>query len=92
MSNILAITYEDAVAITASDATADPAGPFAGIYTGSGGDIKITTRSGAVVLKSTPAGVIMPLWCSRVWSTGTAATNVLGMLALPFKGAAIKGT
>lgn len=92
MSNILAITYEDAVAITASDSVADPAGPFAGFFTGSGGNVKVQTRSGAVTLTSLPAGVIVPLWVSRIWSTGTTATGVLGMLALPFKGKPITGT
>jgi hypothetical protein len=87
VSSILAITYDSGAAITASDTTADPAGPFAGIFTGSGGTIKLTTiRGQTLTFVSLPAGVILPVATQRVWSTTTAATSVLGMLAMPFKG------
>ena len=89
MSNILAITYDDAIAVTASDSTADPAGPFAGFYTGSGGTIKVTTIKGTTTtFTNTQAGVVMTVPISRVWTTTTTASNVLGMVANPFKKAA----
>jgi hypothetical protein len=89
MSNILAITYDDAIAVTASDSVNDPAGPFAGFYTGSGGTIKVTTIKGTTAtFTNTQAGVIMTVPILRVWTTTTAATGVLGMVALPFKKAA----
>lgn len=87
MASILSITYEDAVAVTPSNSTDDPAGPFAGFYTGSGGDISVVTARGSTVtFASTPAGVVMTCAIKRVRTTGTAATGVLGMLALPWKG------
>lgn len=89
MSNILAITYDGAVSPTQSDGTNDPAGPFAGFYTGSGGNIKVTTiKNQDVTFASAAAGVVMTVAILRVWSTGTVATGVLGMQALPFKKAA----
>jgi hypothetical protein len=86
MSNIQAITYEDAITVTASDTVDDPKGPFAGFYTGTGGDIKVTTiRGTAQVFKGTVAGVVITCAIKRVWSSVTAATSVLGMVALPYK-------
>lgn len=87
MSTIQAITYEDAIAVTASDSAKDPAGPFAGFYTGSGGDITVVTSRGRTVLfKGTAAGLVVTCAILQVKVTGTAATNILGMLAPPYKG------
>lgn len=87
MSNVLAITYEDSVPVTQSDGTDDPAGPFAGFFTGSGGTVKVTTQRGSTrTLTNLPAGVIMPMVIVRVWSTTTTATGVLGMHASPYMG------
>ncbi len=89
MSNILAITYDDAIAVTASDTVDDPAGPFAGFYSGAGGTIKVTTIKGtAATLVNVPAGIVVTLAIRRVWSGTTTATSVLGMVANPFKKAA----
>jgi hypothetical protein len=86
-SSISAITYDDAVAVTASDSVNDPNGGssgFAGLYVGGAGDIKVTTSAGtAVVLKAVPVGTFVRLRCMRVWSTGTTATNVVGLVAAP---------
>jgi hypothetical protein len=83
MSDIASVTYADAVAVAESDTTADPKGPFAGLYTGSGGDIKVTTLRGtSVVLAGTAAGIVIPIAVSRVWSTGTVATSVLGLKSM----------
>ena len=46
MSNILAITYESAIATTPSDTVNDPAGPFAGLYIGVAGTYVVTTIRG----------------------------------------------
>lgn len=87
MSQHVTLIYDDAVAVTKSDSTADSAGPFAAIYSGEGGDIKITTERGSTVtLKSTPAGVIIPIWTQRVWSTGTTPATVLGLYEAGYKG------
>jgi hypothetical protein len=90
MSNILAVTYDGGVLVTPSDTTDDPNGPFAGLHTGAGGDIKIIDGKGAtVVLYSCAAGIELHVACRRVWSTGTATpSKVTGLYANPFKGAA----
>jgi hypothetical protein len=88
MSNISSITYEGGAAITASDTLADPAGPFAGVFTGAGGTIKLTNvRGQTLTFTNLPAGIILPVATQRVWSSTTTATNVLGLTAMPFKGA-----
>lgn len=87
MSNIQAVTYEDAVDVTLSDTVNDPAGPFAGLLVCSDGDtIKFTSRTGTITLAGGYAGQIIPIMVRRVWNTGTSAT-VVGLLALPYKGA-----
>ena len=87
MSTIQAVTYEGSIAVTASDTTDDPNGPFAGIHTGAGGDIKIRDITGAdTILYSCAAGVIMPTACKRVWSTGTATpSKIVGLYAIPYR-------
>lgn len=51
-----------------------------GIYTGSGGTMKVTMLGGtAVTFVSVPAGSLLPLRISRLWSTGLTATDVLGL-------------
>jgi hypothetical protein len=89
MSDILAITYDDAVTVTPSDTQADPAGPFAGLLVTATGTLKFRTiRGHDIALSSTTVGQQIPYAVARVWSTGTTAT-VLGNLALPFKGAPV---
>jgi len=86
VSTINSITYDDAIPVTPDDTTNDPAGPFAGFHTGSGGTIVVRTVKGTVrALPSLPAGIIFPLAIMRVNATGTTATGVLGMVALPYK-------
>jgi hypothetical protein len=49
------------------------------IYTGSGGNIKVTMIDDTVVtLVSVPAGAFLPIQIRRLWSTGTGATDVIG--------------
>lgn len=84
MSDIKAVTYEGAVTPTLSDTVNDPAGPFAGIYTGAGGTIKVQTRLGPVTFSSAAAGIVIPILVSRFW-TGAPA-GVLGMKAFPYEG------
>lgn len=50
------------------------------IYTGSGGNIKVDmVGSGTVTFVSVPAGAVLPIRISRLYSTGTAATDVIGL-------------
>jgi len=87
VSSISAITYEGGATVTQSDTVADPAGPFAGIFTGAGGTIKLTTtRNQTLTFTNLPAGVILPVATQRVWTSVTTATNMLGLCAMPWKG------
>lgn len=69
------------VAVTPDDAVADEGGPFRGLLIdGSAGAVKITTSGGAdVTLNNLSVGVVYPFYFTRVWSTGTDATNVYGL-------------
>ena len=57
--------------------------PFV-VYVGGGStanqDIKVTTAAGNdIVFSFFPKGGFLPVQCVRVWSTGTAATNVVAL-------------
>jgi hypothetical protein len=83
MSNLLARTYDDLVAVTVSDTTADPAGPFACLLVTAAGTLKISTvahPTSSVTLAGTVVGQQINTPIQRVWSTGTSAT------ALGYKG------
>ena len=69
------------VAVTASDTVADPGGPFRGLLIdGTAGAVKLTTSGGtAVTLSNLSVGVVYPFYFTRVWSTGTLATNIYGL-------------
>ena len=44
------------------------------------GDVKVTTDTGAVLtLVAVPAYTVMPLRVTLIWSTGTSATNIVGL-------------
>lgn len=86
MSNIDAVTYYDGAAITASDGTDDPAGPFAALQatTAAGtASVIFTGGSSSAVTVYLPLGVIVPVAVRRVRSTGTTATGVTGLRAFP---------
>lgn len=87
MSDILSITYEDAILVTPSDTVDDPAGPFAGFYIGgTAGTVTYLTVRGHAGIISPGAGVIVPIATRRIYSSGTNATNIYGVIAMPFKG------
>jgi hypothetical protein len=83
MSDLGAVSYATGVAVTPSDSEADPAGPFFGFYSGVPGSspsIKVTTVTGDTVVFASPAaGIVIPLAISRVWSTGTTNTGIIGL-------------
>ncbi len=67
-----------AAAITKSDSTAVD---FAAIYVGGAGDVKVTCVDGSVaVFTAVPAGTILPVAVVLVWSAGTTATNMTGIV------------
>lgn len=68
-----------AAAITGSD-TVDLADVSRGIYVGGAGDIKVDmANGGTVTLSGALAGSILPIRVSRVYSTGTTATNLINL-------------
>ena len=82
MSTVQARTFDFPVAVTVSDTTADPAGPFTGLLVTAAGTLKLTPRSGPLasssltISGSLPVGTYIEFPVSRVWSTGTSATVV----------------
>jgi hypothetical protein len=67
------------VAVTPNDSTDLTVGK-ALIYVGVGGDVKLKLVSGAeLVFKNVPAGMFMPVLASRVFATGTTATDILAL-------------
>lgn len=70
-----------AVAITPSNSTSFTAGECDGIWSGDAapGDITAVVSGTAVLFKSVPAGVLLPIRASRVNSTGTTATNMVAL-------------
>ena len=85
MSNILARSYSGGKAVTKSDTTPDPQGPFAGLFVTVTGNLSFVTVEGdSISLTSVPAFTELRFAVSRVNSTGTSAT-VLGLRAAPYK-------
>ncbi len=67
----------DGVVIVPSDTVNQ--GPFRGLYVGVAGNITLVTLAGNTVLfKSVPVG-IFSVGCTRVNSTATAATDMVGL-------------
>jgi len=70
---------ERAFAITGNDSTDLTVFPRA-IYVGGAGNVKVTTLGGdTVTFSGALAGTILPVRVARVFSTGTTATNLLGL-------------
>jgi hypothetical protein len=63
--------------VTPSDTVDLPGGLTAGLYVGTSGNVNLMDTSGvAIVLHNLVAGVIHPIVCRRVLSTGTTAVNI----------------
>ncbi len=85
MSNILATTYDAAIAVTKSDTLADPQGPFAGLFVAVAGIVRFVDGMGnEITTGSLAAGTVVPIVVTRVFNTTTAAT-VFGLRAAPYK-------
>lgn len=70
----------DAFAITPHD-TNDLAQTTRGIYIGGAGAVAVITQAGTTVTFSgAAAGSVIPVSVSRVLSTGTTATNLVGLV------------
>lgn len=71
-------TYSSGFAITPSDSNTFR---FSAIYVGGAGHVVIVTDSGSeMTLNSVPVGTILPIRGIRVKSTGTTATNLVGLM------------
>jgi len=69
----------NAMAITPNDGT-DLASVTRGIYVGVSGDIALVTAGGqTVTFKTAAQGSTIPIQAARVLSTGTTATNLIGL-------------
>lgn len=67
---------EDANEVTPHDT--DPFNLCRALYIGTGGDVRVQMKSGAVVtLKNWPSGVRMSGGFARVFATGTTASNIV---------------
>ncbi len=75
----------DAAAVTPNDSTDISGTENRGvcIYIGSvagGSDIQVTMESGnTVIFKGVTAGSFLPILVTRVWSTGTTASEILAL-------------
>lgn len=65
------------VSITKSDSVVQY---YRSIFVGVTGDVTILDTAGTSLLfKGVPAGFLLPVACSKVMSTGTTATNLIGI-------------
>jgi hypothetical protein len=66
-------------AITPHD-TNDLSTPTRGLYVGVSGDVKVISLDGNdVTYTGLMAGIIHAISCTRVYATGTTATNIVGI-------------
>jgi hypothetical protein len=71
-----------AVAVTPNDSTVVN---FASLYVGGAGNITLEALNASgvaadVLFTAVPAGTILPIHCSKVKSTGTTATAIVGLV------------
>ena len=55
--------------------------PSRGLYIGSAGDLRVGMlwQGAAVTFKNCPAGLLLPIRCARVYSTGTTAADIVAL-------------
>lgn len=67
----------NAAAVTPNDST-DLTNVSRSLYVGGAGNVKVDMADvGTVTFTGVPAGAILPIRVSRVYSTGTTATSIL---------------
>lgn len=72
-------TYRNAWPVTPSD-SANLQQPCNAIYIGGAGTLKVTTLKGQqVTFSGCLAGTIIPIGTTKIFSTGTSATNIVAM-------------
>jgi len=85
MSNILAVTYDDAVAVTPSDATAQFSSPAAGLIVTAAGTVKLKTARGTTTTLQAAAGIEVHVAFTQIFATGTSATGIVALIAAPYR-------
>ncbi len=71
-----------AVAVTTSDDD-DLADNASSLWIGGAGNVKVTTVEGdEVTFNGCAAGSVLPVQVSRVWATGTTATNIVALRSI----------
>jgi hypothetical protein len=66
------------VAITPADT--DLAVQVRALYVGTGGDVKVRSLIDQdITFKNVASGTILPVMCKRVFTTGTTASNIVGL-------------
>lgn len=66
-----------ATSVTLSDSANNS---YSALYVGTGGNVKVTTQDGnAVTFSNVPSGGYIWVQTSLVWSTGTTASNIIGL-------------
>lgn len=68
----------DLTEITPSD-TLDLAQTCRALNVGASGTVRITTAGGQVASITVAAGIAFPIRATRIWQTGTTATNIVVM-------------
>ena len=69
-------SYRGVASITPSDSTEVA---FSAIYVGGTGNVAVETVDGTATFTSVPVGSIIPVCAIKVLSTGTTATNLVGL-------------
>ena len=65
-------------AVTPSDST--DLGAVRALFVGGAGDISVLAQDDASpVVLTVPAGIILPIFASKVYATNTTATNIVAM-------------
>lgn len=71
--------YQGGFSVTPSD-SADLTVHTRGLYIGSGGALKVDMASGeTLTFVAVPSGSMLPLCVRRVYATGTAASDIVGL-------------
>jgi hypothetical protein len=86
MSDLKAISYEDAISLTPSDTTTF-AKPYAGFMVTVAGNVTITTLRGRkTLIPALIIGAIYSLPFTQLWNTGTTATGIVAVMGAPYIG------
>lgn len=72
--------YTNAQTVDLSSIDFTPSVPVDSVYVGGTGDLKVDMLNGATVsFLSVPAGTILPIRASKIYRTGTDATEIVAL-------------